>query len=65
MPAFLEDKLKREYGKNSAVPYKVMNSIGAMHGNKETSKGREMERKHKRDMGKGKKTSIGALMAEV
>lgn len=49
MPRFLEDKLKSEYGDNSDTPYKVMNSIGAMHGNKETSKGREMERKHKAD----------------
>lgn len=46
MPKFLEDKLKKEYGKNSKIPYKVMNSIGAMRGNKETAKGAEMERKH-------------------
>lgn len=49
MPAFLEKKLKAEYGANSKVPYKVMNSIGAMRGNKETAKGREMEAKHNRD----------------
>ena len=30
MPKFLEDKLKAEYGANSMIPYKVMNSIGAM-----------------------------------
>lgn len=46
MPAFLEKKLKKEYGANSKVPYMVMNKIGAMHGNKETAKGVEMERKH-------------------
>lgn len=46
MPKFLEDKLKQEYGANSSIPYKVMNSIGAMRGNKETAKGREMEKKH-------------------
>jgi hypothetical protein len=46
MPAFLEAKLKRRYGKKSAIPYKIMNSIGAMRGNKETAKGRAMERKH-------------------
>lgn len=34
MPKFLEGKLKREYGANSKVPYKVMNAIGAMRGNK-------------------------------
>ena len=50
MPKFLENKLKAEYGKNSKIPYMVMNKIGAMRGNKETAKGREMEAKHKRDM---------------
>ncbi len=46
MPKFLENKLKAEYGAKSAIPYKVMNSIGSMHGNKETPKGRAMEAKH-------------------
>jgi hypothetical protein len=46
MPAFLEKKLKKEYGSDSSIPYAVMNSIGAMHGSKETAKGRAMERKH-------------------
>src|SRR6516225_3145055 len=50
MPKFLEAKLKKEYGAKSSVPYKVMNAIGAMKGNKETAKGRAMERKHKADM---------------
>ena len=54
MPKFLETKLKKEYGEKSAIPYKVMNKIGAMHGNKETAKGREMEEKHEADMKKGK-----------
>lgn len=49
MPRFLEGKLKREYGRDSSTPYKVMNAIGAMHGSQETEKGREMERKHARD----------------
>ena len=52
MPKFLEQKLKAEYGENSTVPYKVMNSIGAMRGNRETAKGREMARKHEADMKK-------------
>ena len=47
MPKFLENKLKAEYGANSKVPFKVMNAIGAMHGNKETAKGAMMERKHR------------------
>jgi hypothetical protein len=46
MPQFLEKKLKTEYGANSSVPYKVMNAIGAMRGNKETAKGRAMQAKH-------------------
>jgi len=50
MPRFLERKLKREYGENSHIPYAIMNSIGAVKGNKETAKGKEMERKHTRDM---------------
>lgn len=52
MPAFLEEKLKRQYGANSKIPFKVMNSIGAMHGNKET-----MQKKHERKM-----LNMGALM---
>ena len=46
MPAFLEKKLKQRYGAKSAIPYKIMNSIGAMRGNKETAKGRAMQKKH-------------------
>lgn len=46
MPKFLETKLKKQYGENSAVPYKVMNKIGATRGNQETAKGRAMEKKH-------------------
>ena len=46
MPKFLERKLKAEYGQKSKIPYKVMNSICAMRGNKETVKGAEMQKKH-------------------
>lgn len=46
MPKFLEAKLKKRYGANSKIPYKIMNSIGAMRGNKETAKGRAMTRKY-------------------
>ncbi len=46
MPKFLERKLKAEYPNEPAAPYKIMNAIGAMHGNKETPKGRAMEVKH-------------------
>lgn len=50
MPKFLEKKLKAEYGQNSKIPYMVMNKLGAMHGNKETAKGRAMEKKHNAKM---------------
>lgn len=46
MPAFLEKKLKKEYGDNKHAIFGTMNKIGAMHGNKETKKGRAMEKKH-------------------
>lgn len=46
MPEFLEKKLKKQYGAKSKVPYMVMNKLGAMRGNKETSKGKMMEKKH-------------------
>jgi hypothetical protein len=46
MPKFLENKLKAEYGQDSATPYKVMNALGVMRGNVETPKGVAMEAKH-------------------
>jgi len=55
MPKFLEEKLKKRYGSDSDIPYKIMNKLGAMRGNKETAKGREMARKHERDKKRGKK----------
>ncbi len=63
MPRFLEQKLKKQYGANSAIPYKIMNAQGLMRGSKETPKGREMESKHKRDMMKKKISSkVSSLM---
>jgi len=52
VPKFLIDKLKKQYGKNSKVPYKVANSIGAMRGSKETAKGKAMDKKHAAKMAK-------------
>lgn len=46
MPKFLEDKLKAEYGNNPKAIYGTMNKIGAMKGNKETAKGKAMQKKH-------------------
>lgn len=54
MPKFLEDKLKAEYPNEPAAPYKIMNKLGAMRGNKETAKGRAMEKKHSADTRAGK-----------
>lgn len=45
-PLFLEKKLKKEYGNNPHAIYGTLNKIGAMKGNKETAKGRRMEKKH-------------------
>ena len=58
MPAFLEQKLKHEYGAGSKIPYMVMNKLGAMHGNKETAKGRAMAKKHAAKT----KVNIGTMM---
>jgi len=53
MPKFLEDKLKKEYPGNPGAVYGTMNKLGAMKGNKETAKGRAMEKKHAKDAKKG------------
>jgi len=49
MPKFLEKKLRAEYGNNDRAVYGTLNAIGAMHGNKETAKGKAMEKKHTKD----------------
>lgn len=59
MPKFLEDKLKAEYGDNPHAIYGTLNKIGAMHGNKETAKGRAMTAKHTRDVKAGKASGMG------
>lgn len=55
MPKFLEDKLKKEYPGNDRAVFGTMNKIGAMKGNKETSLGKKMEKKHAADMRKKKR----------
>jgi hypothetical protein len=62
MPKFLENKLKAEYGANSSIPYKVMNSIGAMRGNKETPKGRAMQQKHVAKLNPGSAAKIRKMI---
>ena len=54
MPKFLEQKLKKQYGADSAIPYKIMNAKGYMHGNKITAKGEAAERLHKAKKYRGK-----------
>jgi hypothetical protein len=54
MPKFLEEKLKKRYGRDSAVPYKIMNSLGYMRGNKETAKGKAAQKKHNKKYGRKK-----------
>lgn len=50
MPAFLEAKLRKEYGNNPRAIYGTMNKVGAMRGNKVTKKGKRMQAKHDRKM---------------
>lgn len=61
MPKFLESKLKSEAkskgftGKRAdKYVYGGLNNLGAMSGNKETAKGEAMEKKHERDMKRGR-----------
>ena len=54
MPAFLEKKLKQEYPNNPSAVYATMNALGAMRGNKETAKGKAMQRKHNAKVSKKK-----------
>lgn len=62
MPKFLEDRLKKEYPGNPHAVYGTLNAIGAMHGNKETAKGREMEKKHEAKM---KSSGLREMRIEV
>lgn len=55
MPKFLEKKLKKQYPNNPHAVYGTMNAIGAMKGNKETPRGRAMQKKHSSDGNKKSK----------
>jgi len=57
MPKFLEELLKKEAEKKGYTGKKkgsyifgAMNNLGFMKGNKETAKGKEAERKHKKTL---------------
>ena len=52
MPRFLEQKLRANVpaGVNAEhYIYGALNNMGAMKGNKETAKGKRMQKKHERD----------------
>lgn len=46
MPHELHEKLKKQYGADSKIPYKIMNAKGLMHGNKEKPKGKRVSMGH-------------------
>lgn len=50
MPEFLLKKLKREYGADSKIPYKIANARGYMSGPNETALGRKIDQKHAEKM---------------
>ncbi len=47
MPAKLEAKLKKEYPNDPHAVYGTLNKLGYMKGNKETAKGRALDKKKK------------------
>lgn len=47
MPKALEAKLKKEYGNDKHAIYGTLNKLGYMKGNKETAKGKALDRKKK------------------
>jgi hypothetical protein len=55
MPAFLENKLRAQAlsqglstKRTERYVYGALNNLGAMHGSKETAKGKAMQAKHER-----------------
>ncbi len=48
MPAKLEAKLKKEYPNDPHAVYGTLNKLGYMKGNKETAKGRALDKKKKK-----------------
>lgn len=47
MPKALERKLKKEYGANSDIPYKIMNKMGVLHPKKSvTVKGKKIKKRN-------------------
>lgn len=48
MPVALERKLKKEYPNDPHAVYGTMNKLGYMKGNKETAKGRALDKMKKK-----------------
>ncbi len=65
VPKFLEEKLKKEYGADSDIPYKIMNKQGFMHGNKITAKGRRAEASHEHRKLKAKQEGQTRALAKL
>src|ERR1700687_5808940 len=70
MPKFLEQRLENAAAKRGLTGkaakhyvFGAMNDLGAMHGNQETAKGREMERKH--DKAKEKVAPMREMRIEI
>jgi len=61
MPEFLEKKLKARYGADSAIPFKIMNSLGYMRGSKETAAGRAAQAKHESNLAQTLRKSRGGM----
>jgi hypothetical protein len=68
MPVFLESKLKRTAAKNGlsgekadSYVYGTMNNMGAMKGNKETAKGKRMQKKHEATVHNGPMRKLSDL----
>lgn len=67
MPDFLESKLRTSATHRGLTGeradhyvYGAMNNMGAMHGSKETAKGRRMEKKHEKKV--ARKASAGSSL---
>lgn len=64
MPAFLEAKLRKNVPKGvdeDRYVYGALNNMGAMRGNKETAKGKRMEKKHARKVQHEKMRKLSEL----
>lgn len=68
MPAFMEAQLREEARKKGLkgkdadhYVFGAMNNMGAMHGNKVTAKGEQMQAEHERDKAEGQRRALHSL----